>query len=123
MRENEKKKAEKEAKKQEEAKQKAAAGGVTRARPAEEVLDPTQYTNNRKQYIEGLRAEGKNAYPHKFERSHRIDEYVKEFEPKCVTNGVFLDEEKVALTGRVMSIRAQSAKLYFIDLVGDDSKV
>lgn len=122
LRENEKKKAEKEAKKQEEAKLKAATAGA-KVKPAEEVLDPTQYTNNRKQYIQSLREEGKNPYPHKFERSHRIDEFVKDLNPKCVTNGVFLEEEKVALTGRIMSIRAQSAKLYFFDLVGDDSKV
>ncbi len=70
-----------------------------------------------------MRAESKNPYPHKFERSHRVDEFVKEFNPICVTNGVFLEEQKVALTGRVMSIRAQSAKLVFIDLVGDDAKV
>jgi len=36
---------------------------------------------------------------------------------------VFLEEEKVAVTGRVMSIRVAGPKLMFIDLNGDDHKV
>jgi len=36
---------------------------------------------------------------------------------------VFLEEESVKITGRVMTIRAQGAKLIFIDLEGDSTKV
>lgn len=36
---------------------------------------------------------------------------------------MFLEDVKVAVTGRVMSIRAAGPKLVFIDLVGDDHKV
>jgi lysyl-tRNA synthetase class 2 len=36
---------------------------------------------------------------------------------------VFLEETSVSLAGRVMSIRAAGAKLIFIDLVGDETKV
>jgi lysyl-tRNA synthetase class 2 len=57
-----------------------------------EDLDPTQYTNNRKAYIDHLRAEGKNPYPHKFERTHRIDEFTKEFDPKPLDKGVFIED-------------------------------
>ena len=36
---------------------------------------------------------------------------------------MFIEEEKVAVTGRVMSIRSQGKGLIFIDLHGDDHKV
>ena len=86
-------------------------------------MDPTQYTNNRKQFVGKLREEGKNPYPHKFDRTHRIDEFNKAFEAVCVEKGVFIEDQKVAVTGRVMSIRAAGPKLVFIDLHGDDAKV
>lgn len=50
LRENEKKKAEKEEKKQEEGKTKIMSGNNDR-KPGDESLDPTQYTNNRKQFL------------------------------------------------------------------------
>ena len=73
--------------------------------------------------MQKIREEGKNPYPHKFDRTHRIDEFTKAFDPICIEKGVFFDDHKVALTGRVMSIRAAGPKLVFIDLHGDDAKV
>jgi len=37
--------------------------------------------------------------------------------------GVFLEDQLVSVTGRVMSIRAAGPKLVFIDLTGDDFKI
>jgi lysyl-tRNA synthetase class 2 len=107
----------------EEEKAKKPVGGSAKPKVAEVELDPTQYTNNRKQFIQSLRDEGKNPYPHKFDRTHRIDELIKEFDPICVEKGVFIEDKKVSVTGRVMSIRAAGAKLLFIDLNGDDNKI
>jgi lysyl-tRNA synthetase class II len=45
------------------------------------------------------------------------------FNPICVENSVFHEDHKVAVTGRVMSIREAGSKLIFIDLTGDDHKV
>ena len=36
---------------------------------------------------------------------------------------VFIDNETVAVAGRVMQIRSAGAKLIFIDMVGDDHKI
>jgi lysyl-tRNA synthetase, class II len=114
-----------EAKKKKEEEKAAKQPPVTaaKAKAPEEILDPTQYTNNRKQFVQKIRDDGKNPYPHKFERTHRIDEFTKAFDGVCGEKGVFLDEAKVALTGRVISIRAAGPKLVFIDLAGDDAKV
>ena len=74
LRENEKKKAEKEAKKaaekaaQPKKEKKVLAGG-------DDDLDPTKYTENRKAMVEAERQAGNNPYPHKFNRSHRVDEF------------------------------------------------
>lgn len=38
----------------------------------EEELDPSKYTENRKAFLEGLRKDGKNPYPHKFDRDFTI---------------------------------------------------
>jgi lysyl-tRNA synthetase class 2 len=68
-------KAEKQAAKDAEKAAKAKAEPKAAARKAdeEEKLDPTQYTQNRKNYVQALRDQGKNPYPHKFDRTHRID--------------------------------------------------
>lgn len=110
-------------KKEEEKASKLPPAGTGKVKPPEEILDPTQYTHNRKQFVQKIREEGKNPYPHKFDRTHRIDEFNKDFDPVCVEKGVFLEDRQVAITGRIMSIREAGHKLFFIDLVGDDAKV
>jgi len=101
---------EKEAKlkaKEEEKKAQAAAAPKKAGAGAAEVetLDPTQYTANRKALVQSIRDQGKNPYPHKFERTHRIDEFHKEFDTKITVNGQFLEDVTVSTTGRVLSIR------------------
>ena len=115
---------EKEEQKKKKEEEKASKQPATsKAKPAEEILDPTQFTNNRKQQVQKIREEGKNPYPHKFDRTHRIDEFHNAFDGVITDNGVFLEDQNVAITGRIMSIRDQGAKLFFIDLHGDDKKV
>jgi lysyl-tRNA synthetase class 2 len=87
--EEEKKKKEEEKKKKEEEKKDKP---VAAHKQNDEDLDPTQYTNNRKAFIDNLRGDGKNPYPHKFERTHRIDEFVKAFEPLPLDKGVFIED-------------------------------
>lgn len=106
-----------------EAEKKAA--GVGQAKPklaVEEELDPAKYTENRKTWLQAQRDSGKNPYPHKFSRTHGIKEYREEFEAK-ITENVFLEEEVVSVTGRIVMIRAAGAKLLFIDIEGDDNKL
>lgn len=67
----EEKKAKDESKKlkaQEEAKTKEAKGEIAPAKkkPVEEELDPTKYTENRKNTLQSLRDQNVNPYPHKF---------------------------------------------------------
>lgn len=89
----------------------------------EEELDPSKFTENRKNWLQQQRDSGANPYPHKFQRSHRIDHFRTEFDSKIEEKGVFLEEVEVSITGRVHSIRSQGAKLLFIDLEGDQNKL
>ncbi len=84
----------------------------------EEELDPTQYLKNRQTWIESQKEKGVNPYPHKFQTTMQISEFISKF--KDVTkNDEFLKDE-VAVAGRIMSMRAVSSKLIFYDLVGDN---
>lgn len=63
--------AEKAAKKAEEEK-KAGPKPAGKKAAVEEELDPSKYTENRKNFLQGMRDEGKNPYPHKFNRDMTI---------------------------------------------------
>jgi lysyl-tRNA synthetase class 2 len=88
----------------------------------EEELDPTKYRENRIKFLDNLRTEGKNPYPHKFNRDMTIQQFREKYEAVKIVDGEFV-EEKVAITGRVMGLRSSGAKLIFIDLHEDNSKV
>ena len=45
-----------------------------------------------------------------------IPQFREEYEQKKIGDGEFLENKKISLTGRIHTIRSQSAKLYFIDL-------
>lgn len=121
--EKDKKKAEEKKKKEEE--KAAAGGGAAKPKAAaafEEEVDPSKYTENRKNFVQQVRDSGVNPYPHKFTRTHRIDEFRTTYEAS-ITENVFIEDQTVSLTGRILSIRASGAKLIFIDLEGDNAKV
>lgn len=86
-------------------------------------LDPSKYTENRKNWLQAERDAGRNPYPHKFNRTHTIGKFAEEFESKCEEKGAFLEDTEVAITGRVNLIRAQGKKLIFIDIQQDGLKV
>ena len=98
---------------------KASAGGAA----AEDELDASKYTDLRRNYIESLRKSGENPYPHKFNRSISLKDLCEKFDKPEVAKGTFIENEKVLVTGRIMTLRAQGAKLVFMDLVEGETKV
>lgn len=65
-----------------------------------------------------------NPYPHKFEVSISIPEYIERYgvEGK-ITSGRKLEGSIVSLAGRIHNIRASGQKLRFYDLHGEGKKV
>lgn len=96
-----------------------AAKGPSKKKAGEEDedIDPSQYKANREAQVKSIEAEGKNPYPHKFVVSHRLPDYVAEFDP-ITEPGTRLDDKIVTVAGRIQSIRGQG-KLLFYDIRGD----
>ena len=89
----------------------------------DEELDPSQYKSNRELQVKQIEASGGNPYPHKFKVSHRIPDFVAEFDPITEPGTKVEDADKVvSVAGRVHSIRGQG-KLLFYDVRGDGAKV
>jgi len=86
-----------------------------------EDLDPAQYRENRIKAIVAKKAKGVNPYPHKFQVSMSIPEYVEKY--SSLEAGAQLTDVTVALAGRLSSKRASGAKLLFYDLNGEGKKV
>lgn len=79
---NELKKREKLRKNEAKKKEKNDAKEQTSESKVEDELDPSKYTEIRKNWLQERRNQGENPYPHKFHRTHRVDEFVNEFEDK-----------------------------------------
>jgi len=84
----------------------------------EEELDPTQYTENRKKAIE---AYGENVYPHKFNVSMSVPEFVAKY--SYLEKDSKLDKEIVTIAGRISMKRSAGSALHFYDLKGEGAKL
>ena len=88
----------------------------------ESEMDATQYFANRTKLLGKLEKEqGLNPYPHKFEVSMPLNEFVLVYGPS-IGAGEKRAEVKESVAGRISSIR-QQGKLVFLDLVGDGAKI
>ncbi|KAI0564623.1 lysine--tRNA ligase cytoplasmic [Gracilaria domingensis] len=87
-----------------------------------ENLDPSQYISNRKAVVKSLKDAGANPYPHKFQVSMTIPEFIEKYADDIVP-GQQLEKPIVSLAGRIYSKRAAGTRLVFYDLRGDGVKV
>jgi lysyl-tRNA synthetase class 2 len=123
LKQQEKKKKEAEKLQAKSAKQPAAQSDAkTKKVEDEEEIDPTKYLENRKKWIQSIKEKGDNPYPHKFEVSIRLPDFVKKYHP-VTTKGQFIESEIVSVSGRVNSIRSAGHGLVFYDVVSDDQKI
>ncbi|XP_071737120.1 lysine--tRNA ligase, cytoplasmic-like [Rutidosis leptorrhynchoides] len=120
-----KQKEEERRRKEEEKEKKAAAmpkSAVQKQAAADdEDMDPTQYFENRLKVLAAQKETGLNPYPHKFQISMSVIEYVEQY--GNLNSGDHLEDVQVSLAGRLMSKRSSSSKLYFYDLTGCGAKV
>eukprot|EP00898_Chlorokybus_atmophyticus_P002739 jgi/Chlat1/3466/Chrsp23S03666 len=121
-------KAEQKAKEKEEKErlkaEKAAAAGPAKEKAKvedEEDMDPTAYFENRSKLVADIKKKGQNPYPHKFQVSMSIPEYVTKYGD--IEAGSQLQDAVVSLAGRITSARSSGAKLNFYDLTADGAKV
>eukprot|EP01006_Ploeotia_vitrea_P020155 TRINITY_DN52401_c0_g1_i2.p1 TRINITY_DN52401_c0_g1~~TRINITY_DN52401_c0_g1_i2.p1 ORF type:complete len:524 (+),score=340.39 TRINITY_DN52401_c0_g1_i2:417-1988(+) len=84
-------------------------------------MDPDMYFELRRNKIAELEAQGFNAYPHKFNVSSSIPNFIAKY--ASLKDGERLDDVVVAVAGRVMRRALSGQKLVFYDLTADDAKV
>ena len=88
---------------------------------SEEELDPTKYKENRTRAMLSMEAaHTMNPWPHKWQQTMRVPEYIVKY--AGLKDGE-TSEDVVSLAGRVLSKRASSAKLVFMDLYECQQKV
>lgn len=87
----------------------------------EEELDPTKYFENRKAYLLKKMEAGENPFPHKFQVTITLPEFIKKY-ADITKKGEFLDEV-VQVAGRVNSIRKSGSSLIFYDIKSGDAKI
>ena len=119
MRKKEEEQAKKKAEK--EAKAKESGGDQKKKKNDEEELDPTKYFENRKAYLLKKMEAGENPFPHKFEVTITLPEFIKKY-ADITKKGEFLDEV-VQVAGRVNSIRKSGSSLIFYDIKSGDAKI
>ncbi|GJY61397.1 lysine--tRNA ligase, cytoplasmic [Tanacetum coccineum] len=120
---NKKKEEERRLKEEEKAKKAAAmpkSAGKQSSAPDED-MDPTQYFSNRINTLAAQKTAGLNPYPHKFQTTSSIMEYIGKYE--SLESGEHREGERESLAGRLMSKRESSSKLFFYDLHGPEGKV
>ncbi|KRH93505.1 Lysyl-tRNA synthetase (class II), partial [Pseudoloma neurophilia] len=84
-----------------------------------EVISEENYYSQRKQKIQELKDQDVDVYPHKFHVSHTAAEIVKKYtvvQPNTQT------KDKVAVAGRIMTIRDQGS-IVFMNLLNDGTTV
>lgn len=86
------------------------------------MLDPNQYYEKQILNVQKLQAAGQNPFPHKFERTMSIGEFVEKFEA-TIPVGEHLETEIVSLSGRLYTKRSSGSKLFFYDMHAEGARV
>ena len=86
-----------------------------------DVVGAEEYFQRRTQYIESLKKENKNPYPHNFQNSCNLEDFIKNY--SYLSKGESLEEIECCVSGRISSIRYSGKKLMFYDINADGLKI
>lgn len=76
------------------------------------------------QFLQFTLKKDSNLYPHKFETTLTISEFIKKYQNGGrLEKGDVLLEEEVSLAGRITSRRDSGSKLIFFDLQGQNQTI
>ncbi|KAG8484065.1 hypothetical protein CXB51_022983 [Gossypium anomalum] len=87
----------------------------------DDTMDPTQFLSNRIKSLALLKESGVNPYPHKFDISMSITEFIDKYRSLHV--GEHVENTEISLAGRILNKRSSSSKRYFYDLHGNGAKI
>jgi len=119
----EKKAAEKAEKEKAKAEAEAANPKAASAKPkaSEEDISPNEYFKLRSIAVEELKTDNSHPYPHKFDVSISLTNFLQEYER--LKDGETLKDVVVKCAGRIHAIRESGAKLIFYDVRGEGVKL
>lgn len=123
---SEQKRLAKQAKKEQERLEKDAAKLNVAVADAPKVVreadpsDPQEYFNMRVRMIEARRAAGDNPFPHKFNVTISLTDFITKYTPLEKEQVV---EEIVSVAGRIHSKRESGSKLVFYDIHGEGTHI
>ncbi|KAK2151477.1 hypothetical protein LSH36_362g05000 [Paralvinella palmiformis] len=115
-------KAEKKAKEKAERLQAEAKAQSKKKAEDEEDIDPNEYFRLRSQQVANLKAANESPYPHKFNVSLSLTNFIKQYDDH-VQPGQILEDVVVSVAGRIHAKREAGTKLIFLDLRGEQTKI
>lgn len=95
--------------------------GAAAAAVNEDEMGDAAYHSMRLQSIENLAANGVSAYPHKFQATMSVPQYVQTY--AHLAEKQTLNEVTVSLAGRMYRRHSSGAKLFFFDIRADGGQV
>ncbi|XP_053200472.1 lysine--tRNA ligase-like [Panonychus citri] len=87
----------------------------------EDEMDENQFYLLRTQMIDNLKAKGENPFPHKYNVTISLSEFIEKY--SSLSDGQVLEDVKVSLAGRIFAKRDYGEKLTFYDLRGEGVKI
>ncbi|VDD92537.1 unnamed protein product, partial [Enterobius vermicularis] len=99
--------------------ERAAAAAAAPNKKSKDVdpSDPQEYYNMRTSMIEERRSKGENPFPHKFNVSISLADFIEKY--SHLEKDVALEDTVVSVAGRLFSKREAGGKLIFYDLHGE----
>ena len=85
------------------------------------IQESNIYRDERITKITKLKNEGFNPYPHKFNITKTVDDYIQSY--KNIDNGQRLTDKIESISGRIMEIREASSKLIFMTVMSNFNKI
>ncbi|MFH4975586.1 hypothetical protein AB6A40_002295 [Gnathostoma spinigerum] len=107
-----------------EAKQNAEAANSLVSKKVEKTIDPSdpqEYYNMRVAMIDERRAKGENPFPHKFNVTISLSDFISKYE--YLEKDTVLEDVIVSVAGRLFSKRESGSKLIFYDLHGEGTRL
>jgi len=99
----------------------AAKPGKAAAKVNEEDISPNEYFKLRSGAVEELKKGEAHPYPHKFNVSISLENFIQKYE--YLKDSETLTDVEVRLAGRIHAIRESGAKLIFYDVRGEGTKI
>lgn len=84
-------------------------------------ISPNEFFSLRLQTIAQMKNDGEEPYPHKFNVTISLEEFIEKF--SSLAESQILHDEKCSVAGRVHAIRESGPKLIFYDLRGEGVKI